>query len=89
MVSPQPYMLDWPSPEDLELSRGNRSLSLPSEHAPLSPQSSTASSNSSNETHPDDGAMPYGHPPLQKRNSFLEENSGMRGKFFTSSLQLM
>ncbi|XP_072031358.1 protein Smaug homolog 1-like isoform X2 [Amphiura filiformis] len=75
--SPQPYGLDWPSsPEDLEI-RGNRSLSLPNEHAPLSPQSSTASSNSSTETHPEDG-MPYGHPPLQKRNSFLEENSGMR-----------
>ena len=76
-------MLDWPSsPEDFE-SRINRSLSLslPNEHAPLSPQSSTASSNSSTETHSEDVSMLIGHPVLPKRNSFLEENSGMRGNY--------
>ncbi|XP_071786215.1 protein Smaug homolog 1-like [Asterias amurensis] len=76
--SPQPCS-DWPSQEELE-TRSNRSLSLPNEHAPLSPQSSTASSGSSTEAHGEDGIWNYHgcHPGLQKRNSFLEENSGMR-----------
>ncbi|XP_038071436.1 protein Smaug homolog 1-like isoform X2 [Patiria miniata] len=76
--SPQPPS-DWPSEEELE-PRTSRSLSLPLEHAPLSPQSSTASSGSSTEAHGEDGLWCYGggHQALQKRNSFLEENSGMR-----------
>lgn len=44
-------------------------LHPPTDHAPLSP----TSSGSSTEAHSEDG-----HLPLQKKNSFLEENSGMR-----------
>ncbi|XP_071963574.1 protein Smaug homolog 1-like [Antedon mediterranea] len=66
---------DWYSHEDLD-TRGSRSLPLPSqsnEHAPLSPQSSTASSGSSTEAHNEDGSM----QPLQKC-TFREEGSGMK-----------
>ncbi|XP_022092986.1 protein Smaug homolog 1-like isoform X2 [Acanthaster planci] len=79
--SPQP-LTDWPSEEELE-PRTSRSLSLPIDHAPLSPQSSTASSGSSTEAHGEDGGLwshggGSGQPGPPKRNSFLEENSGMR-----------
>ncbi|XP_033106634.1 protein Smaug homolog 1-like [Anneissia japonica] len=66
---------DWYSHEDLE-TRGSRSLHLPSqcnEHAPLSPQSSTASSGSSTEAQNEETSS----QPSQK-SSFREEGSGMK-----------
>ena len=78
--TPSPHP-DWP-PQEEPQTRSSRSLSLPNEHAPLSPQSSTASSGSSTEAHTEDSSWSCGgsHQGLQKRNSFLEENSGMRGE---------
>ena len=63
--SPQPCGSEWPSQEDL----GGRPGFLPQDHAPLSPQSSVASSGS--EQTEDQGAA---------RNTFQEEGSGMKGE---------
>lgn len=62
---------NWSSQDELQPYAS--SLHPPVEHAPLSP----TSSGSSTEAHSEDGGG-GGHPTLQKRNSFLEENSGMR-----------
>lgn len=58
---------EWVTQDDLGPRLKQRSMSLSSEHAPLSPQSSLASSGSSSETHLD-----------EPRNSFNTEGSGMK-----------
>lgn len=63
--SPQACGSEWPSQEDL----GGRPGFPPPDHAPLSPQSSVASSGS--EQTEDQGAA---------RNTFQEEGSGMKGE---------
>lgn len=64
---------DWLKSNDAHLINGpGRPCSGLSDHAPLSPQSSTASSGSGSDTHPDD------IPPQSIRNTFMEEKSGMR-----------
>ena len=51
-----------------------RPQSVLSDHAPLSPQSSTASSGSASDCQGEDGPHPV-------RNTFMEEGSGMRGEY--------
>ena len=65
--NPEKFVSDWLRTNDDHLSH------VQSDHAPLSPQSSVTSSGSG-ESHHDDGPQPI-------RDSFLEEGSGMRGKF--------
>lgn len=63
---------DWLKSNDAHLIQGpGRPGSVLSDHAPLSPQSSTASSGSGSDEHKDDGPNPV-------RNTFMEEGSGMR-----------
>ena len=72
---------DWLKSNDAHLIQGpGRPCSGLSDHAPLSPQSSTASSGSGSDTHVDD--VP--HQPI--RNTFMEEGSGMRGELPLSVL---
>ena len=67
---------DWLKSNDAHLINGpGRPCSGLSDHAPLSPQSSTASSGSGSDTHPDD------IPHHSIRNTFMEEKSGMRGEY--------
>lgn len=64
---------DWLKSNNAHLMQGpGRPCYGVSDHAPLSPQSSTASSGSGSDTHPDD------IPPQPTRNTFMEEGSGMR-----------
>ena len=66
---------DWLKSNDAHLIQGpGRPRSGLSEHPPLSPQSSTASSGSGSDTHVED----VQHHSV--RNTFMEEGSGMRGK---------
>ena len=70
---------DWLKSNDAHLIQGpGRPRSGLSEHPPLSPQSSTASSGSGSDTHVED----VQHHSV--RNTFMEEGSGMRGKLITS-----
>lgn len=65
---------DWLQSNDAHLSQGScRSQSVLSDHAPLSPQSSTASSGSGSDGHGEDPLHPT-------KNTFMDEGSGMRGK---------
>ena len=71
---------DWLKSNDAHLIQGpGRPRSGLSEHPPLSPQSSTASSGSGSDTHVED----VQHHSV--RNTFMEEGSGMRGKLIISS----
>lgn len=63
----------WLSQEDLRTSRGPAP-----DHAPLSPQSSIASSGSGGSEHLEDSSL--GGGPGLHRSSFHEDGSGMRGK---------
>ncbi|WAR20467.1 SMAG1-like protein [Mya arenaria] len=64
---------DWLQSNDVHLIQGSgRPLSGLSDHAPLSPQSSTASSGSASDGPGEEGPHPV-------RNTFMEEASGMRG----------
>ena len=66
---------DWLKSNDAHLIQGpGRPRSGLSEHPPLSPQSSTASSGSGSDTHVED----VQHHSV--RNTFMEEGSGMRGE---------
>lgn len=66
---------DWLQSNDAHLSQcSGRPHSGLSDHAPLSPQSSTASSGSGSDGHAEDPLHP-------SRNTFMEEGSGMRGMF--------
>ncbi|KAM4744164.1 protein Smaug homolog 1 [Anableps anableps] len=67
----QPLGHVWLSQEDLRTSRGPAP-----DHAPLSPQSSIASSGSGGSEHLDDGGL--GGTSSLHRNSFHEDGSGMR-----------
>uniref|UniRef100_A0A3P9Q0A5 Protein Smaug homolog 1 n=1 Tax=Poecilia reticulata TaxID=8081 RepID=A0A3P9Q0A5_POERE len=67
----QPLGHVWLSQEDLRTSRGPAP-----DHAPLSPQSSIASSGSGGSEHLDDGGL--GGSSSLHRNSFHEDGSGMR-----------
>ncbi|KAL4238060.1 Protein Smaug 2 [Mactra antiquata] len=63
---------DWLQSNDAHLNQGpGRPGSVLSDHAPLSPQSSTASSGSGSDEHRDESAQPV-------RNTFMEGGSGMR-----------
>lgn len=63
---------DWLKSNDAHLIQGpGRPCSGLSDHAPLSPQSSSGSSGSASDPHADD-------PPQPIRNTFMEEGSGMR-----------
>ncbi|XP_060592793.1 protein Smaug homolog 1-like isoform X2 [Ruditapes philippinarum] len=63
---------EWLKSNDAHLMHGpGRPGSVLSDHAPLSPQSSTASSGSGSDEHREDGPHPV-------RNTFMEEGSGMR-----------
>ncbi|MEQ2188844.1 Protein Smaug 1, partial [Goodea atripinnis] len=69
----QPLGHVWLSQEDLRTSRGPAP-----DHAPLSPQSSIASSGSGGSEHLDDAGL--GGSSSLHRNSFHEDGSGMRGE---------
>lgn len=62
---------DWLQSNDSHLIQGPGRPPSESEHAPLSPQSSTASSGSGSDGHVDESQHPL-------RNTFMEEGSGMR-----------
>ncbi|KAM5130005.1 LOW QUALITY PROTEIN: protein Smaug homolog 1 [Mantella aurantiaca] len=66
-VPSQPLGHGWMSHEDL---RARGSQGIPSDHAPLSPQSSVASSGSGGSEHLED--------PTSSRNTFHDEGSGMK-----------
>lgn len=68
-VPNQPLGHGWMSHEDL---RARGPQCLPSDHAPLSPQSSVASSGSGGSEHLEDQNT--------ARNTFQEEGSGMKGE---------
>lgn len=68
-VPNQPLGHGWMSHEDL---RARGPQCLPSDHAPLSPQSSVASSGSGGSEHLEDQTT--------ARNTFQEEGSGMKGE---------
>ena len=66
---------DWLKSNDAHLIQGpGRPCSGLSDHAPLSPQSSSGSSGSGSDPHGDDIQSQH------IRNTFMEEESGMRGK---------
>lgn len=69
-VPNQPLGHGWMSHEDL---RARGPQCLPSDHAPLSPQSSVASSGSGGSEHLEDQTT--------ARNTFQEEGSGMKGEW--------
>lgn len=69
----QPLGHVWLSQEDLRTARGPAP-----DHAPLSPQSSIASSGSGGSEHLEDAGL--GGGSALHRNSFHEEGSGMRGE---------
>lgn len=71
--SNQPLGHVWLSQEDLRTARGPAP-----DHAPLSPQSSIASSGSGGSEHLEDAGLGGGSG--LHRSSFHEEGSGMRGK---------
>ncbi|CAG12496.1 unnamed protein product [Tetraodon nigroviridis] len=73
--SSQPLGHVWLSQEDL---RSARAPAL--DHAPLSPQSSIASSGSGGSEHLEEAGLGGGGCPSLHRSSFLEEGSGMRGE---------
>lgn len=73
--SSQPLGHVWLSQEDL---RTARAPAL--DHAPLSPQSSIASSGSGGSEHLEEAGLGGGCSGLH-RSSFLEEGSGMRGEY--------
>lgn len=64
----QSVVSEWMSPDDLR----SRAVYAPSDHAPLSPQSSIASSGS--------GGSEQTEEQGSSRNTFQEEGSGMKGK---------
>jgi len=68
-VPNQPLGHGWMSHEDL---RARGPQCIPSDHAPLSPQSSVASSGSGGSEHLEDQPS--------ARNTFQEEGSGMKGE---------
>lgn len=68
----------WLSQEDLRTTRGPAP-----DHAPLSPQSSIASSGSGGSEHLEEAGL--GGGSSLHRSSFHEEGSGMRGKMQSSS----
>lgn len=81
-VPSQPLGHGWMSHEDL---RARGPQGMPSDHAPLSPQSSVASSGSGGSEHLED--------QTSARNTFQEEGSGMKGEwerlaFFSCSFLL-
>lgn len=69
-VPSQPLGHGWMSHEDL---RDRGPQGIPSDHAPLSPQSSVASSGSGGSEHLED--------QTSTRNTFQEEGSGMKGEW--------
>lgn len=73
--SNQPLGHVWLSQEDLRTTRGPAP-----DHAPLSPQSSIASSGSGGSEHLEEAGL-GGGSGLQLRSSFHEEGSGMRGAY--------
>lgn len=74
---------EWLKSNDAHLIQGSgRPGSVLSDHAPLSPQSSTASSGSGSDEHRDEGPQPV-------RNTFMEEGSGMRGEWNNDNLHVV
>lgn len=80
--SNQPLGHVWLSQEDLRSARGPAP-----DHAPLSPQSSIASSGSGGSEHLEEAGLGGGSG--LHRSSFHEEGSGMRGEYERPSVQLV
>lgn len=80
--SNQPLGHVWLSQEDLRSARGPAP-----DHAPLSPQSSIASSGSGGSEHLEEAGLGGGSG--LHRSSFHEEGSGMRGEYDRPSVQLV